>query len=46
VVGYRIVDAHYQQAADKRAAVRDNLEMRDPKVFLARGGGRPGIELR
>jgi Predicted Zn-dependent protease (DUF2268) len=44
-VGYRIVKAYYQRAADKRQAVRDILEMTDPKAFLARSGWRPGIVL-
>lgn len=44
-VGYRIVKAYYQHAADKRQAVRDILEMTDPKAFLTRSGWRPGIVL-
>jgi hypothetical protein len=32
----------YQHAADKRQAIRDILEMSDPKAFLARSGWRPG----
>ena len=34
-VGYRIVKSYYQHAADKRRAIRDILEMSDPKAFLA-----------
>src|SRR4029077_5974825 len=45
-VGYRIVKAYYQHAADKRRAVREILEMTDPQVLLARSGWSPGIELR
>ena len=45
-VGYRIVKSYYQQAADKRQAIRDILEMTDPKEFLSKSGWRPGIELR
>ena len=44
-VGYRIVKAYYQHAADKRQAIRDILEMTDPKAFLAKSGWRPGIRL-
>ncbi len=45
-VGYRIVDAYYRRAPDKRRAIREILEMTDPKGFLAKSGWRPGIELR
>lgn len=45
-VGYRIVKSYYENAGDKRKAVRDILEMKDPKLFLARSGWYPGIELR
>jgi hypothetical protein len=44
-VGYRIVKAYYQRAADKRQAVRDILEMSDSKAFLAKSGWRPGASL-
>lgn len=44
-VGYRIVKSYYLHAKDKSAAVRDIIEMRDPKAFLARSGWRPGIAL-
>ena len=44
-VGYRIAKAYYAQAHDKRVAVRDIIEMRDPKAFLARSGWRPGNRL-
>lgn len=44
-VGYRIVKSYYEHASDKRAAVRDIIEMRDPKAFLAKSGWRPGIGL-
>ena len=40
-VGYRIVRAYYQRMPDKRAAVREILEIRDPKAFLARSGWHP-----
>jgi hypothetical protein len=45
-VGYRIVKSYYQQAADKHEAIRDILEITDPKAFLAKSGWHPGIELR
>lgn len=44
-VGYRIVKAYYEKAPDKRRALRDILEMRDAKAFLARSGWYPGIRL-
>ena len=44
-VGYRIVKSYYQHAADKRRAIRDILEMSDPKAFLAKSGWHPGIDL-
>lgn len=44
-VGYRIVKAYYQHAHDKHRAVREILEMRDPKAFLASSGWYPGISL-
>ena len=44
-VGYRIVKSYYQRAADKRLAVRDILEMSNPKEFLVKSGWRPGIAL-
>jgi hypothetical protein len=45
-VGYRIVKSYYEHAADKRRALRDILEMKDPKAFLASSGWYPGIVLR
>jgi Predicted Zn-dependent protease (DUF2268) len=44
-VGYRIVKAYYQNASDKRAALREIIELRDPKAFLAKSGWKPGIVL-
>jgi hypothetical protein len=44
-VGYRIVKAYYQNATDKRRAVRDILEMSNPKAFVAKSGWYPGIKL-
>lgn len=44
-VGYRIVKSYYQHAADKRQALRDILNMTNPKEFLAKSGWRPGIAL-
>jgi hypothetical protein len=43
-VGYRIVKAYYDRAQDKRIAVRDIIEMRDPGTFLANSGWRPAGE--
>jgi hypothetical protein len=45
-VGYRIVKSYYQHAADKRQALREILQMNDPKAFLAKSGWYPGIQLR
>lgn len=42
-VGYRIVKAYYQHAADKRQALREILRMPDPEAFLADSGWYPGI---
>jgi len=45
-VGYRIVKSYYRHSTDKREAVREILQMREPRSFLARSGWRPGVELR
>jgi len=44
-IGYRITKSYYRQAKDQRAALRDIIEMRDPKAFLAESGWQPGIKL-
>jgi hypothetical protein len=44
-VGYRICKTYYQRASDKRQALRDILEMTDPKAFLSKSGWYPGIHL-
>lgn len=44
-VGYRIAKAYYRQAADKRRAFREILELTDARAFLAASGWQPGIEL-
>jgi hypothetical protein len=44
-VGYRIVKSYYQHAPDKRRALRETIEMTDPKAFLAKSGWYPGISL-
>jgi hypothetical protein len=41
-VGYRIVRAYYDNAPDKRAAIREILQMTDARAFLAASGWRPG----
>src|SRR5262245_63949529 len=41
-VGYRIAKTYYQRATDKRQALREILEMTDPKAFLAKSGWQPG----
>jgi hypothetical protein len=45
-IGYRIVKAYYQRAADKRQALREILQMTDPKALLAKSGWSPGIQLQ
>ena len=45
-VGYRIVKSYYEHSADKRRAVRDILEMKNPQAFLAESGWHPGIRLK
>jgi hypothetical protein len=45
-VGYRIVKSYYQHSSDKRQALRQILEMTNPKAFLARSGWYPGIRLK
>jgi len=44
-VGYRIVKSYYLNAPDKRQALRDILELTDPKAFFAKSGWHPGIKL-
>ena len=44
-VGYRIVKAYYERAANKGRALSDIIEMKDAKAFLARSGWYPGIQL-
>jgi hypothetical protein len=45
-IGYRIVKSYYQRTSDKRQAVREILQMHDPKAFLAKSGWYPGIPLQ
>jgi hypothetical protein len=40
-VGYRIAEAYYDRAPDKRQAIREILTTRDFEAFLARSGYRP-----
>lgn len=44
-VGYRIARTYHQRASDKRQALREILEITDPKAFLAKSGWYPGIRL-
>jgi hypothetical protein len=44
-VGYRIVKSYYQHATDKTQAIREILQMTDPKRFLAKSAWYPGIQL-
>jgi predicted Zn-dependent protease DUF2268 len=45
-VGYRIIKSYYQHSRDKRQALRQILEMTDPKALLAKSGWYPGIRLQ
>jgi Predicted Zn-dependent protease (DUF2268) len=45
-VGYRIVKSYYQHAPDKRAALREILQMSDPHAFLVKSGWYPGVRLQ
>jgi hypothetical protein len=42
-VGYRITKTFYQRAANKQQALREILEMTDPKALLEKSGWYPGI---
>jgi Predicted Zn-dependent protease (DUF2268) len=44
-IGYRIVKSYYEHAPDKKQAIREILQMKDPKAFLAKSGWYPGIPL-
>lgn len=44
-VGYRVAKAHYTRSPDKKAALREIIEMRDPATFLAESGWTPGMAL-
>ena len=44
-VGYRIVKSYYEHAPDKRRALREILQMTDPKAFLEKSAWYPGIQL-
>jgi hypothetical protein len=45
-VGYRIAKSYYQHAANKQAALRDIILLRDAKAFLAGSGWYPGMVLQ
>ncbi|MEP6732208.1 MAG: lytic murein transglycosylase, partial [bacterium] len=40
-IGYRIAEAYYAKQTDKRAALRDIIEMSNADDFLARSGYAP-----
>lgn len=40
-IGYRVCQAYYERAEDKRAAVREMLEMTDPDALLQASGYAP-----
>ena len=42
-VGYRITKAYYRNATDKQQALREILQMQDPKALLAKSGWSPGM---
>ena len=43
-IGYRVVQAYFERASDKRQAVRDILEVRDPAGFLNQSGYREKVK--
>lgn len=43
-MGYRICQAYYQKAADKKQAVKDILEIQDFNAFLAKSGYEGGLK--
>jgi len=45
-VGRRIVQSYYEHATDKRAAIRDIIEIKDAHAFLTKSGWYPGIVLK
>jgi len=45
-IGYRIVKSYYNRAADKREALREILQMSDPKRFVPKSGWYPGVPLQ
>lgn len=44
-IGYRIVKAYYRKATDKRAALREIIQLRNAEELLANSGWEPGIAL-
>jgi hypothetical protein len=44
-VGYRICKAYYLNATDKRQALRDIIELKDPNAILNSSGWSPGVSL-
>lgn len=44
-VGYRIAKAYYVNSKDRRAALKEIIELDDPEAFLARSGWKPGMQL-
>jgi hypothetical protein len=44
-VGYRIAKSYYEHRTDKRAAIREILQMSDPRAFVIKSGWYPGIKL-
>jgi hypothetical protein len=44
-IGYRIAKSYYRHAADKRAAIREMIEMSDAHAFLSNSGWYPGVAL-
>jgi hypothetical protein len=44
-IGYRIAKSHHRHARDKRAAIREMIEMSDAHALLRKSGWYPGIVL-
>ena len=44
-VGYRIAKAYYLRSDDRKAALRQLIELQDPKAILAASGWTPGMTM-
>jgi uncharacterized protein YjaZ len=44
-VGYHIAKTYYLRSGDRKAALKNLIELDDPKAFLVASGWTPGIPL-